>query len=68
MGYKLVCDKCGAPIDPPSSRIVIGYNMDSWNDPKKKYELCVSCARRFKHWMNDSFPTVVGKERGGEDG
>lgn len=66
MGYTLVCDKCRAPIDPPSSRIVIGYNMDSWNDPKEKYELCVSCARRFKHWMNAPFPTVIGKEGGGE--
>lgn len=68
MGYRLVCDKCGAPIDPPSSRIVIGYNIDSWNDPKEKYELCVSCARRLKLWMNDSFPTVIGKEGGGENG
>lgn len=66
MGYRLVCDKCGASIDPPSSRIVIGYNMDSWNDPKEKYELCASCARRFKHWMNASFPTVIDKKGGGE--
>lgn len=34
MGYKLVCDKCGAPINPVSSRIVIGYNMNSWDEPE----------------------------------
>lgn len=67
MGYRLVCDKCGAPIDPASSRIVVGYNMNSWNEPEAKYELCASCARRLKHWMNSSFPIVVGKEGGGED-
>lgn len=63
MGYRLSCDKCGAPIDPPSSRIVIGYNIDSWNDPKEKYELCVSCARRFKNWINSSFPIVIGERK-----
>ena len=67
MGYRLVCDKCGAPINPASSRIVIGYNMDSWNDPKEKYELCASCAMRFKNWINSSCPSVVGKERGSEE-
>lgn len=67
MAYRLVCDKCGAPIDPTSSRIVIGYNMDCWNEPEEKYELCVSCARRFKLWINSSFPIMVGKDKGGED-
>jgi len=67
MAYKLVCDKCGAPIIPASSRIVVGYNMDCWNEPKEKYELCASCARRFKRWMNDSFPIVIG-EKGGNEG
>ena len=68
MGYMLVCDKCGAPINPVSSRVVVGYNMDCWNEPKEKYELCVSCAMRFRHWMNGSFPIVFDEEGSGEDG
>ena len=63
MGYKLVCDKCGAPFNPVSSRIVIGYNMDSWNDLKEKYKLCASCAMRFKNWMNSSFPIMIGERK-----
>lgn len=64
MGYKLVCDKCGAPINPVSSRVVVGYNMNSWDEPEAKYELCASCAMRFKNWMNSSFPIVASKEGG----
>lgn len=62
MGYKLVCDKCGAPINPVSSRIIVGYDIDCWHDPKEKYELCVSCAQRFKHWMNSSSSIVTNEE------
>lgn len=65
MGYRLVCDKCGSPINPASSRVVVGYNMDCWNELKEKYELCVSCAMRFGHWMNSSFPIV--NEEGGKE-
>lgn len=66
MAYRLVCDKCGAPINPTSSRIVVGYNMDCWNETKEKYELCVSCAMRFRHWMNGTYPIVIDEEGGGE--
>lgn len=68
MGYKLVCDKCGSPINPASSRIVIGYNMDCWNEPKEKYELCVSCAMRFRNWINNLSPIVIDEEGDGKDG
>ena len=68
MGYKLVCDRCGASIDPASKKVVVGYDMDCWNEPKEQYELCVSCARILKHWMNSSFPIVLDKEGGRENG
>lgn len=42
--------------------------MDCWNEPEEKYELCVSCAMRFKHWMNSSYPIVIDEEGCGEDG
>lgn len=66
MAYRLVCDRCGATINPASSGVIVGYNMDCWNDPKEKYELCVSCALRFKHWMKSSFPVIFDEEGGGE--
>lgn len=67
MEYRLVCDRCRTPINPASRGIIVGYNMDRWNEPKEKYELCVSCAIKFRHWMNCPYPIVIDNEGGSED-
>ena len=61
MAYKPVCDRCGSVINPKSSKIVVGYDIDCWGDAKEQIELCVSCAFRLKQWLN-------GEEGGGGDG
>lgn len=68
MAYRLVCDKCGSEINPASSKIVIGYNTDSLGTAKEEFELCASCARRLKQWINCPPVIINMKEGGGEDG
>lgn len=58
MATKLICDRCGAEINPKSSVTYAGMRrlkMEVYDD----YELCVSCAHELRAWLS-------GKE--GEDG
>ena len=51
MATKLICDRCGAEINPKSSVIYAGMRqlkMDVYDD----YDLCVSCAHKLRAWLS----------------
>lgn len=52
MATKLICDRCGAEINPKSSVTYAGMRrlkMVEIND--NDYELCVSCAHELRKWF-----------------
>ena len=62
MATKLICDRCGAEINPKSSVTYAGMrkrkNDINDNDviaavvAAHDYELCVSCAHELREWLN----------------
>lgn len=51
MATKLICDRCGAEINPNSSVTYAGMRrlkMEISDD----YELCVSCAHKLRAWLS----------------
>lgn len=54
MATKLICDRCGAEINPMSSVTYVGTRRTQWGLNDYDYELCVSCARELKLWLNES--------------
>lgn len=48
LATKLICDRCGAEINPMSSVTYVGVK-NSMKD--NGYELCVSCAHKLREWF-----------------
>ena len=59
MATKLICDRCGAEINPKSSATRAVMRRHKMNGNETYYDLCVSCAHKLREWLS-------GKE--GEDG
>lgn len=51
MATKLICDRCGAEINPMSS---VTYAGVRWfmEVSDNNYELCVSCAHKLRAWLS----------------
>lgn len=60
MATKLICDRCGAEINPKSSATYAGMRKRKNDINDNDYELCVSCAHELQEWFHG------GKE--GNDG
>ena len=52
MATKLICDRCGAEINPKSSvtYAVMRNRKNDIND--NDYELCASCAHELREWFH----------------
>lgn len=57
MATKLICDRCGAEINPKSSVTYAGIRKrkndinDNWQEMLDDYELCASCAQKLREWF-----------------
>lgn len=49
MASKLICDSCGAEINPKNSRTFMTLSGDSCEEV---YDLCVSCAFHLHKWLD----------------
>ena len=53
MATKLICDRCGAEINPKSSVTYAGIRlllkMEIYDND---YDLCVSCAHKLRAWLS----------------
>lgn len=58
MATKVICDRCGAEINPKSAVTYAGMRRLKMDVNDNDYELCVSCAHELRAWLS-------GKE--GED-
>lgn len=52
MATKLICDRCGAEINPKSSVIYAGMRRNKTDGNENDYELCVSCAHKLRAWLS----------------
>lgn len=52
MATKIVCDRCGAEINPPNSVTYVGTRRIKNGVNTEDYELCVSCAYKLRKWFN----------------
>lgn len=52
MATKLICDRCGAEINPKSSVIYAGTRRFKMEINDDDYELCVSCAHKLRAWLS----------------
>lgn len=58
MATKLICDRCGAEINPKSSVTYAGMRKrkndinDNISLSFDDYELCVSCAHELREWFH----------------
>lgn len=52
MATKLICDRCGAEINPMSSVTYVGIRLLKTNGNETDYELCVSCAHKLSAWLS----------------
>ena len=52
MATKLICDRCGAEINPKSSVTFAGMRRNKMNGNETDYELCVSCAHKLRAWLS----------------
>ena len=52
MATKLICDRCGAEINPNSSVTYAGMRRRKMNGNETDYELCVSCAHKLRAWLS----------------
>lgn len=56
---KYVCDKCGNEIrgyHKNSKGYVVPnkyYKADEYNCPKKDFDLCSSCEKKFRRWLSE---------------
>ena len=64
MAIKRVCDRCGAEINPQSSATYLHLLRACESAPvTDSTELCVSCARQIREWLNPVKPKALsGKE------
>ena len=51
MATKLICDRCGAEINPKSSVTYVGMRTRKNDINDNDYELCVSCAHELREWF-----------------
>ena len=51
MATKLICDRCGAEINPKSSVTCVGVWKCGSGINDNDYELCVSCAHKLREWF-----------------
>ena len=57
MATKLICDRCGAEINPKSSVTYAGIRKrkndinDNWQEMLDDYELFASCAHKLREWF-----------------
>lgn len=51
MATKLICDRCGAEINPMSSVTYAGMRKRKSDINDYDYELCVSCAHKLREWF-----------------
>lgn len=51
MATKLICDRCGAEINPKSSVTYAGMRRLKMDINDNDYELCVSCAHKLRKWF-----------------
>lgn len=49
MACKLICDACGAEINPKNSRTFMTLSQ---NGEEKTYDLCVSCKFHLQRWID----------------
>lgn len=52
MATKLICDRCGAEINPKSSVTYAGMRRLKMDINDNDYELCVSCAHELRAWLS----------------
>lgn len=52
MATKLICDRCGAEINPKSSVTYAGMRTCKNGINDHDYELCVSCAHELREWFH----------------
>lgn len=52
MATKLICDRCGAEINPKSSVTYARMRRHKTNGNETDYELCVSCAHKLRAWLS----------------
>lgn len=53
MAIKLICDRCGAEINPKSSVTYAGMRRLKMDVNDNDYELCVSCAHELRAWLGE---------------
>mgnify|MGYP002731923319 CR=1 FL=1 len=51
MATKLICDRCGAEINPKSPVTYAGMRRFKRGENDNDYELCVSCAHKLWKWF-----------------
>nr|DAK51027.1 MAG TPA: zinc finger protein [Caudoviricetes sp.] len=51
MATKLICDRCGAEINPMSSVTYAGVRR-FMEVSDNNYELCVSCTHKLRVWLS----------------
>nr|DAN03561.1 MAG TPA: hypothetical protein [Caudoviricetes sp.] len=52
MATKLICDRCGAEINPKSSVTYVGIRLLKMEIYDNDYELCVSCVHELRAWLS----------------
>lgn len=52
MATKVICDRCGAEINPKSSVTYAGMRRLKMGINDDDYELCVSCAHKLSAWLS----------------
>lgn len=61
MATKLICDRCGAEINPKSSVTYAGMRRLKMDINDNDYELCVSCAHKLRKWFTGEGEEMDGK-------
>lgn len=56
MATKLICDRCGAEINPMSSVTRAGMWRHKMNGNETYCDLCVSCAHKLRAWLSGKEP------------
>lgn len=51
MATKLICDRCGAEINPRNSVTYAGMRRNKMCENENDYDLCVSCAHKLRAWL-----------------
>lgn len=52
MATKIICDRCGAEINPMSSATRAIMRRHKMKGNETYYDLCVSCAHKLSAWLS----------------